>query len=255
MAARRPAISRPRRRNKGARGVARDPGVVGPGPAHIKKVCDRFAAEGFSAAGRPTCTTGKTADEPDTAGKLFMALNVGQAEKDLRGADKFLAGHSSTAKLGAVGFCMGGQLALFAATLNPNVGATVNFYGNPSERQAGLLETLRPGARASSPRRTNSSRRRWRRRRTRRSRRRAKPSEIHIYPGVDHGFFNDERPDVYNKGGRRRRLAAHASRSSGSISSSLGPLVSPRAGVTQAVIPAGLTAHALHDAAAGNCVG
>ena len=34
-----------------------------------------------------------------------------------------------TSKLGAVGFCMGGQLALFAATLNPSVGATVNFYG------------------------------------------------------------------------------------------------------------------------------
>src|SRR2546429_600319 len=99
-------------------------GLVG----HIKKVCDRFAAEGFSALA-PDLYHGKTADEPDTAGKLFMALNVGQAEKDLRGADKFLAGHSSTAKLGAVGFCMGGQLALFTATLNPNVGASVNFYG------------------------------------------------------------------------------------------------------------------------------
>jgi len=27
-----------------------------------------------------------------------------------------------------------------------------------------------------------------------------KPSEIHIYPGVDHGFFNDERPDAYDRG-------------------------------------------------------
>ena len=26
-----------------------------------------------------------------------------------------------------------------------------------------------------------------------------KPVEIHIYPNVDHAFFNDERPDVYNK--------------------------------------------------------
>ena len=43
-----------------------------------------------------------------------MALNIAQAEKDLRGAATYLAGHSSTAKLGAVGFCMGGQLALFA---------------------------------------------------------------------------------------------------------------------------------------------
>jgi dienelactone hydrolase len=79
---------------------------------HIKSVCDRFAAAGFSALA-PDMYHGKTASEPDGAGKLFMALNIEQAEKDLRGAATYLAGHSSTAKLGAVGFCMGGQLALF----------------------------------------------------------------------------------------------------------------------------------------------
>ena len=99
-------------------------GLVG----HIKKVCDRFAAEGFSALA-PDMYHGQTATEPDGAGKLFMALNIAQAEKDLRGAAAALAPHSSTQKIGAVGFCMGGQLALFAATLNPSVGATVNFYG------------------------------------------------------------------------------------------------------------------------------
>src|SRR5262245_64207266 len=93
---------------------------------HIKNVADRFATAGFSALA-PDMYHGKTANEPDGAGKLFMALNIAQAEKDLRGAATFLAGHSSTAKLGAVGFCMGGQLALFAATLNPTVGATVHF--------------------------------------------------------------------------------------------------------------------------------
>src|SRR5690242_21049204 len=92
-------------------------GLVG----HIKSVCDRFAAEGFTALA-PDMYHGKTADEPDGAGKLFMALNIAQAEKDLRGAAKYLAGQSSTAKLGAVGFCMGGQLALFAGTVNGNVG-------------------------------------------------------------------------------------------------------------------------------------
>src|SRR5262252_10798120 len=92
-------------------------GLVG----HIKNVCDRFAAAGFSALA-PDMYHGKTANEPDEAGKLFMALNIGEAEKDLRGAATFLAQHSSTAKIGAVGFCMGGQLALFAATLNPSVG-------------------------------------------------------------------------------------------------------------------------------------
>jgi carboxymethylenebutenolidase len=38
---------------------------------------------------------------------------------------------------------MGGQLALFAATLNPSIGATVNFYGIHPEREAGLFEALR----------------------------------------------------------------------------------------------------------------
>src|SRR6195256_7047850 len=73
-------------------------GLVG----HIKKVCDRFAAEGFSALA-PDLYHGTTADEPDGAGKLFMALNIAQAEKDLKGAAAYLAQHSSTNKLGAVG--------------------------------------------------------------------------------------------------------------------------------------------------------
>src|SRR5687767_15859162 len=69
-------------------------GLVG----HIKNVCDRLATEGFSALA-PDMYHGKTADEPDAAGKLFMALNIKQAEKDLRGAAKFLAGQSSTEKV------------------------------------------------------------------------------------------------------------------------------------------------------------
>ena len=50
----------------------------------IKHVCDRFAAEGFVALA-PDVFHGQTASEPDGAGKLFMALNIAQAEKDLRG--------------------------------------------------------------------------------------------------------------------------------------------------------------------------
>src|SRR5437899_5592972 len=70
---------------------------------HIRNVCDRFAAEGFTALA-PDLYHGKTASEPGAAEKLFMALNIAQAEKDLRGAAAYLAQHSSTAKLGAVGF-------------------------------------------------------------------------------------------------------------------------------------------------------
>lgn len=164
---------------------------------HIKKVCDRFAAQGFTALA-PDMYHGQTADEPDGAGKLFMALNIGQAEKDLRGAVDHLAQQSSTGKIGAVGFCMGGQLALFAGTVNPKVGAVVNFYGiHPNVRPdysklqgpvLGLFAEKDGFVTPQAARDVDAA-----------IKQAGKSSEIHIYPNVDHAFFNDERADVYNK--------------------------------------------------------
>jgi len=181
-------------------------GLVG----HIKKVCDRFAAEGFPALA-PDMYHGQTASEPDGAEKLFMALNIGQAEKDLRGAATYLARHSSTAKLGAVGFCMGGQLALFAGTLNPSVGAVVNFYGiHPNVKPdygklsgpvLGLFAEKDGFVTPQVAKDTDAA-----------IKKAGQRSEINIYPNVDHGFFNDERPDVYNKAAADdawRRTLAH----------------------------------------------
>ena len=164
---------------------------------HIKNVCDRFAAEGFSALA-PDLYHGQTADEPDTAGKLFMALNIAQAEKDLRGAARFLAGESSTAKLGAVGFCMGGQLALFAGTVNPSVGAVVDFYGiHPNVKPdytklagpvLGLFAEKDAFVTPQAAKDVDAA-----------IKKAGKQSEIHIYPNVDHAFFNDDNTAAYNK--------------------------------------------------------
>ena len=177
---------------------------------HIKDVCDRFAAEGFSALA-PDMYHGETASEPDAAGKLFMALNIAQAEKDLAGAAKYLTGHSSTAKLGAVGFCMGGQLALFAGCLEPRIGAVVDFYGvhpnvNPdysrlsgpvlglfAEKDAFVTPATARGVEAAI-------------------KKAGKPVEVHIYPGVDHAFFNNDNTAAYDKaaaGDAWRRTLAH----------------------------------------------
>jgi carboxymethylenebutenolidase len=165
---------------------------------HIKKVCDRFAAEGFTALA-PDMYHGQTATEPGGAEKLFMALNIGRAEKDLRGAAQYLARESSTKKLGAVGFCMGGQLALFAATVNPSIGASVNFYGiHPNVKPdytklsgpvLGLFAERDQFVTPQVAREVDAA-----------IKKAGKQSEIHIYPGVDHAFFNDERKDAYNKG-------------------------------------------------------
>ena len=164
---------------------------------HIKRVCDRLAAEGFSALA-PDMYHGKTADEPDGAGKLFMALNIAQAEKDLGGAAKYLGQQSSTAKVGCVGFCMGGQLALFAGTLNPNVGAVVDFYGiHPNVKPdyaklsgpvLGLFAEKDSSVTPQTAREVDAA-----------IKKAGKQSEIHIYPNVDHAFFNEDNTGAYNK--------------------------------------------------------
>jgi carboxymethylenebutenolidase len=166
---------------------------------HIQDVADRFASEGFVALA-PDLYHGKTAKSPDEAGKLFMALNIDRAEKDLRGAIQFVLGQKETAgkKVGTVGFCMGGQLSLYAACANVNVGACVNFYGihpNVHPKIAGLQApvlgffaekdgSVTPDAARKLEAQLKSA---------------GKQAEFHIYPDVSHAFFNDTRAEVYNQ--------------------------------------------------------
>jgi len=166
---------------------------------HIKGVADRFAAEGFVALA-PDLYHGKLATSPDEAGKLMMAMRIDEAEKDLRGAAQFLLDHEATTgdKVGTVGFCMGGALSLYAATKNPKVGACVIFYGGHPNVKPDLPNLQAPVLGLYAGRDgfvTPESVREL----ERQLKELGKSAEIHIYPDVDHGFFNDTRPDVYNE--------------------------------------------------------
>ena len=170
-------------------------GLVG----HIKHVTDRFAAAGFNALA-PDLYKGQTAEEPDEAGKMMMALSISEAEQILRCAVKQLLSDSATnsKNVGVIGFCMGGQLALFAAATNPDeVGGVVDFYGihpnvlPPFEQMKapvlGLFaqrDTYTPpeAVRALDAQLTQLG----------------KEHDFTIYPDTDHAFFNDDRPEVYN---------------------------------------------------------
>jgi carboxymethylenebutenolidase len=96
---------------------------------HIRSVCDRLAHEGFLALA-PDLYRGETTTQPDEAQQLMMALNMEQAEKDMRGAVDFLAAHEGFQGegVGSVGFCLGGGLSVWAASANPKVAATVTYY-------------------------------------------------------------------------------------------------------------------------------
>jgi carboxymethylenebutenolidase len=121
-----------------ARGYLAEPESEGPGVVvlqewwgvedHIKDVCDRFAREGFVALA-PDLYHGETTDQPSEAEQKMMAMNMDEAEKEMRGAVEYVAAHPKcNGQVGAVGFCLGGGLSVWAATVNPKVGAVSTFY-------------------------------------------------------------------------------------------------------------------------------
>jgi len=165
---------------------------------HIKDVCDRFAAEGFVALA-PDLYHGKSTKSPDEAGKLMMALRIDEAEKDLSAAVDYLETQDSTAskKIGVVGFCMGGALALYTATKNSKIGACVVFYGGHPKVKPDLPNLHAPvlGLYGQNDRSVTPAVVRDLEQRLKTL---GKQIEVKIYPGADHAFFNDTRPQVYN---------------------------------------------------------
>jgi carboxymethylenebutenolidase len=165
---------------------------------HIEDVCERFAAEGFVALA-PDLYHGEQTRSPDEAGKLMMALDIARAERDMRGAVEFLLSREGVRgeSVGTVGFCMGGVLSLYAASKNRRVGACVVFYGIHPKVEPDL-EALRapvlgiyaekdqfvpPAAARALEERLKAL---------------GKDAEFHVYPGTDHAFFNDTRPEVHD---------------------------------------------------------
>jgi len=183
--------------------TGRGPGVVviqewwGLVP-HIKDVADRFAAEGFVALA-PDLYHGDVARSPDEAGKMMMALNISQTEKDLRGAVQYLLHQEATAgaRVGIVGFCMGGALSLYGASKNEQVGACVVFYGVHPKVEPDL-EALRAPVLGLFAEQDNFVPPEAVRALEEEVREHGKSIETHIYPGTDHAFFNDTRPEVYD---------------------------------------------------------
>ena len=166
---------------------------------HIKGIADRFAAAGFLTLA-PDLYHGKTAKSPDEAGKLMMAMNIDAAERDLAGAVSHLKEHSgnSSGKVGTVGFCMGGALSLYAASKNQHLSACVVFYGGHPKVQPDLPNLKAPllGLYAEKDGFVTVK---VVRELEKQLEALGKTHEIHIYPNCDHAFFNDERPEVYNK--------------------------------------------------------
>ncbi|MGC9666742.1 dienelactone hydrolase family protein [Planosporangium sp. 12N6] len=168
---------------------------------HIKELADRFAEAGFVALA-PDLYHGVHTTEPDEAGKLAMGLAMDRAAKDIAGAAAYLAGRDEvTGQVGVVGFCMGGSLALWSATLSEHVVATAGFYpAVPWERmspqwdnyagKAAVIHCSEEDGTSAAPGIQQAKR----------AIETAGGEVIsYDYPGTHHAFFNDDRPEVYNR--------------------------------------------------------
>lgn len=157
-------------------------------------VADRFARAGYNALA-PDLYKGRVTQQPDEANHLMTGLDFpGATHQDIRGAVQHLS--AGGAKVGVMGFCMGGALTVASAVHVPECAAGVCFYGIPpaefahpakisipfqghfanqddwcTPAAADALEAAMKGA-GQSP-------------------------DIHRYDAA-HGFFNERRADVYD---------------------------------------------------------
>lgn len=166
---------------------------------HIQSVVDRFAAAGFTALA-PDLYHGQSTTEPDGAGKLMMAMNIDQAGKDMSGAVTLLQERTGRQKVGVVGYCMGGGLALVIAAQRPDaVAACAPYYGvipwPSAQPDWGAITAKIVGEYAeiddfAGPEATRALEAQLRGL--------GKDATMHIHPGTQHAFFNDARPEVYD---------------------------------------------------------
>lgn len=171
---------------------------------HIKDVADRLAAAGFVALA-PDLYHGQTTVEPDEAQKLMMSMRMDEAARDMAGAVQYLLDSEAVdgENVGSIGFCLGGGLSLYLATLRPEVDACVVYYGvlpgvapDLSAIRGAVLGHFAAHDDFASPAAADELKGRLEAE--------GVPVEFHQYDGCQHAFFNDTRPEAYNEEAARR---------------------------------------------------
>ena len=158
---------------------------------HIRSVCDRLAAEGYTAIApsifdrtEPNFQCGYSPDEIAEARKFIANPDWAAMLRDTQAA---IDAVKSVGPVGIIGFCLGGSVAYAAAAKLSGLSAAIGYYGGAivrfaddkpkvptqlhfGEKDAGIPLTDVETIRAKRP-----------------------DVEIHIYPGAQHGFHCDER--------------------------------------------------------------
>jgi len=166
---------------------------------HIRDIARRLAREGYVAIAPDLYSRqgSKVASDPNTAAQLMGGLKKDDGIEDLKSTIQFLRDQKQThnAKIGVVGFCMGGSYAMLLPCESADITAAAPFYGEiPSDdklRKLGCPVFYAYGENDGWIQRKDVDRL------AADLRKFDKQGEVKVYAGCSHGFFNDTRPDVY----------------------------------------------------------
>jgi carboxymethylenebutenolidase len=162
---------------------------------HVRDIAQRFAKEGFTAVA-PDLFRGKTTRDPQEASRLMHALTIEDGIATIKSAIHEVSSKYKVESFGITGYCMGGTFALRAACEIATLGAAAVFYGDiPDEETLSGLKVptlFIAGSRddwitPEKVERLKESARKY-----------DLPLEVVSYD-ADHAFFNDTRPEVYNR--------------------------------------------------------
>ena len=168
---------------------------------HIKDVARRFAREGYLAIAPDLYSRlgHKVTADPNEAGRLMQGLHQADGLKDLHATLTYLktVDGVDAARIGVIGFCMGGSYALLLPCVTRDLKAAVPFYGWVPNPDAPLKNLAAPvlyiyGEEDGYVTKADVERLREA------CRKYKKAGEIKTYPGCPHAFFNDTRKDVYH---------------------------------------------------------
>ncbi|MEZ5290075.1 MAG: dienelactone hydrolase family protein [Vicinamibacterales bacterium] len=161
---------------------------------HIEDIARRIALDGYVAFAPDALTPlgGYPAAGEDEARALFGKLDQAKTREDMVAAAAFLRTHKEcNGRIGVVGFCYGGGVCNLLATRVPELRAAAPFYGGPPPiEDVPKIKAQLVLHYAGNDQRVNAS---WPAYETALKAAGVK-YDMHLYPGVEHGFNNDTTP-------------------------------------------------------------
>ena len=141
---------------------------------------------------------GQSTDDADTAHQLSRGLPEDRAQRDLLAAFAYLAGRADVdpARIGVVGWCMGGGQALELAMVEPRLAAVVIYYGRLATDPARIAKIKAPllgnfgaadkGISAESVKAFVEA-----------AKQAGVRTDVKIFAGAGHAFASSTRPEVF----------------------------------------------------------